>query len=83
MLYEYDATHDKCPLPLVKMRVILNKMQQQDACMIRIADKGSKKDIPKLLNKQGYRYTMKAIGENIVELHIQHKKIDSQSIVSQ
>lgn len=73
MLYQYDATQDKCPLPLVKMRVMLKKMQQQDACMIRIADKGSKKDIPNLLNKQGYSYTIKQINDTVVELHIEYK----------
>ena len=73
MLYEYDATADKCPLPLVKMRVILKKMQQGDACLIRIRDKGSKKDIPKLLEKQGYPYNVRYINDAVLELHIKNR----------
>jgi len=70
MLFEYDATAEKCPLPLVKMRVILNKMQQGDACMMLISDKGSKKDIPKLLIKQGYDFSEQHLNDSIVQVYI-------------
>ncbi|WDE10046.1 sulfurtransferase TusA family protein [Thalassomonas haliotis] len=73
MLYEYDATADKCPLPLVKMRVILKKMQKDDVCLIRISDKGSIKDIPKLLKKQGYPYNVRYISNSVLELHIKNR----------
>lgn len=73
MLYEYDATNEKCPLPLVKMRVLLKKMKQGDVCLMRITDKGSIKDIPKLLNKQGYPYNMRYIDNSILELHIKNR----------
>ena len=70
MQYEYDATAEKCPLPLVKMRVILNKMQQGDSCLMQISDKGSIKDIPKLLKKQGYSFSEKYLNKSILQLHI-------------
>ncbi|NQY63725.1 MAG: sulfurtransferase TusA family protein [Alteromonadaceae bacterium] len=73
MLYEYDATKERCPLPLVKLRVILKKMQANDSCRLLIADKGSKKDIPALLTKQGYEYSLKQLNDSIVELHIKNK----------
>ncbi len=73
MIYEYDATLDKCPLPLVKLRVILKKMADKDSCIIRIADKGSKSDIPKLLDQQKYCFTVKELVGDVVELHIYNR----------
>jgi len=73
MLYEYDATRDKCPLPLVKMRVILKKMHANDKCLISINDKGSKSDIPKYLTKAGYVYSCKECEAGIVELLIENR----------
>jgi tRNA 2-thiouridine synthesizing protein A len=71
MLYQYDAHNDKCPLPLVKMRVILKKMQTGDICMIRIKDKGSKKNIPDYLKKSAWLFTEQIIDNNILELKIE------------
>lgn len=71
MLYEYDASNEACPLPLVKLRVMLKKMLAGDSCLITIADKGSKQDIPKLLDKQGYRYRTREIDHQLVEILIQ------------
>ena len=71
MQYTYDGSNDKCPLPLVKTRVILKKMLQGDTCLIRISDSGSKSDIPKLLKKQGFKYTVSHIGHTIDELLIE------------
>ena len=70
MHYEYDATAEKCPQPLVKMRVLLKKMQQGDTCLMHISDKGSIKDIPKLLIKQGYSFDTQVIEHNVMQLHI-------------
>lgn len=75
MNYNYDATLEQCPLPLVKLRVILKKMQPGDVCMIRISDNGSKKDIPKLLKKYGYHFTESTISSSTVELTIPYRKI--------
>lgn len=73
MLLEYDATNEKCPLPLVKMRVILKKMQIEDKCLISIADKGSKNDIPKYLTKAGYKFTSTKFDNGVIELLIENR----------
>lgn len=73
MQYEYDATQDKCPLPLVNLRVTLRKMDTHDSYLIKILDKGSKKDIPKFLTNSGYSYTLKTFDNGIVELLIQNR----------
>jgi len=70
MLYEYDASNEKCPLPLVKMRVILKKMQLGDSCMIRIVDKGSKENIPHYLKKVAIAYVIKELDSKILEIII-------------
>jgi len=73
MLHEYDATKDKCPLPLVKMRMILKKMEFDDICLIRISDKGSLKDIPKYLASAGYVFTQRIVDMTSVELSIKNR----------
>lgn len=74
MFYEYDATQDKCPVPLVNLRLILKKMTPNDSCLMRICDKGSKKDIPKLLIKYNIHFEQRDIDEFITELHIRLEK---------
>jgi len=73
MLHEYDAINEKCPLPLVKMRVILKNMQANDKCLIRIADKGSKNDIPKYLTNAHYPFSSTILDNGIVELLINNR----------
>ncbi|MBA6297146.1 sulfurtransferase TusA family protein [Colwellia sp. MB02u-9] len=74
MIYEYDATQDKCPVPLVNLRLLLRKLTPIDRCLIRIYDNGSKKDIPKLLTKQGFYFEQRNIDKYIVELIIRMEK---------
>ncbi|WP_241238712.1 sulfurtransferase TusA family protein [Colwellia sp. Arc7-635] len=74
MIYEYDATQDKCPVPLVNLRLLLRKLTPFDSCLIRICDNGSKKDIPKLLIKQGFYFEQRKVNEHIVELTIRMEK---------
>lgn len=69
MLYEYDATNEKCPVPLVNLKLILRKLTPGDNCMMRICDKGSKKDIPKLLTKIGVQFEMRNV-DDVMELTI-------------
>ena len=75
MIYEYDASKDKCPLPLVKMRMMLKKLRDDDSCVIRISDQGSKSDIPKYLSAKGYQYTQQRLENSIVEFHIKTGKL--------
>ncbi len=75
MIYEYDGTNEKCPVPLVNMRLILKKMQCDDQCIIRLKDSSSIKDISALLTKQVYSYSQRVLGGDIVEICITNKKI--------
>lgn len=73
MIFQYDASQEKCPLPLVNLRLLLKKMRNNDMCIIKISDSGSIDDIPKLLIKLGYQYRLTATHENIVEITITNK----------
>ena len=70
MIYKYDGTQEKCPVPLVQLRLLLKKMNSGDECIITISDLGSLQDIPKLLNKQGYFYKEKNTLNGFVEISI-------------
>ena len=72
MIYEYDAKSEKCPVPLVQLRLLLKKMSDSDSCLLKISDQGSIQDIPKLLTKQGYTYKQSWLEKNSLELFI-HK----------
>ncbi len=72
MIYEYDARSEKCPVPLVQLRLLLKKMSDSDSCLLKISDQGSIQDIPKLLTKQGYTYKQSWLEKNSLELFI-HK----------
>jgi len=69
MIYEYDGRKDKCPLPLVKMRVMLKKMLASDECIVIIADSGSINDIPKYLDNKGYTYSQQPF-DGAIRIHI-------------
>lgn len=73
MIFNYDGTSDKCPVPLVTMRLLLKKMQKGDQCTVLIKDAGSVKDLPKLLTKQGYSYSQHSMSDGIVEIIIESK----------
>lgn len=70
MIYQYDGRKDKCPLPLVKMRLLLKKLTVEDECIIQIFDAGSLSDIPKYLTNKGYCYSTIILDDGAKELHI-------------
>ncbi|MDO6428402.1 sulfurtransferase TusA family protein [Thalassotalea sp. 1_MG-2023] len=69
-IYQYDGTNDKCPLPLVKMRVLLKKLTKHDVCIIQISDPGSLSDIPKFLQQKGYHFQQSQLNVKVTELRI-------------
>jgi TusA-related sulfurtransferase len=73
MIYSYNGTSKKCPVPLVQTRLLLKKMCYGDICIVTINDKGSIQDIPKLLIKQKYQYSQSVDENGNVEITIQNK----------
>jgi len=80
MIYKYDGTGEKCPVPLVQLRLLLKKMHAGDKCIVTINDSGSLKDIPKLLKKQGYQYSEKNDVNGVVQICIQAANQAAQKI---
>lgn len=70
MIYKYNGIGEKCPVPLVNLRLLLKKMHANDECIISIDDLGSITDIPKLLTKQGYYFRETSRVNGIVEISI-------------
>jgi len=70
MIYKYDGRGDKCPVPLINLRLLLKKMQLGDICIITLDDSGSINDIPKLLTKKCYNYQQQNMGNGIVEVSV-------------
>ena len=70
MIYTYDGVGQKCPVPLVRLRLLLKNMQQGDYCTITLNDIGSIQDIPKLLSKQGFKYQTKNMGNGVTEIKV-------------
>lgn len=72
MNIHYDGTNEKCPVPLVKLRVMLKEMGKGDTCRLILNDQGSKQDIPKWLTSRNYSYSCSQINDNTIELLIQN-----------
>ncbi|REG85830.1 sulfurtransferase TusA family protein [Marinomonas pollencensis] len=57
--YEYDvildAREDRCPMPLLKTKMALSKMQAGESLCVMTQDAGSLKDIPHYFNLVGHR----------------------------
>ena len=69
-IIEYDATQEVCPVPLIKMRLMLKKLVSKGCLKFTIADSGSKKDIPKYLNNKEYDFVIREINLTVIEITI-------------
>ena len=58
------------PTTFSEIACYFKKMQPHDTCMIQISDKGSIKDIPKLLSEQGFQFNLKQINAAITQIDI-------------
>lgn len=76
MHFQYDGSNERCPVPLVQLRVMLKKMKVNDSCSIKIHDQGSKQDIPKWLTMRGYNYNTEILTSGVIQLHIKNQQSD-------
>lgn len=67
-LIEYDARLEKCPLPLVKTKLLLKSLTGGQQVRVLLADSGSISDIPKLLTKQCIEFKLQQIDKQVIEL---------------
>ncbi|MGL4446989.1 sulfurtransferase TusA family protein [Shewanella sp.] len=50
-----DLTSFRCPIPLVRIKLILRRMAVGETLQILLSDSGSRRDVPLFLQKQGHR----------------------------
>ena len=55
----YDGRQDKCPLPLVKTKLLLKQLKIGEQLVLKLTDAGSIQDIPKLLTKLEVPFVLK------------------------
>jgi TusA-related sulfurtransferase len=72
MIYKYDGCGFKCPIPLIKVRLLLKNILATDQCLITLDDSGSIKDIPRYLQKKGYVFIIKKLTNNTIQIKINY-----------
>lgn len=68
-----DAIGDKCPMPLLKTKLALSKMQPSEVLCVLASDKGSLKDIPYYLSVVDVPLLSHEVEENVCRFFIQKK----------
>ncbi|MDN3653030.1 sulfurtransferase TusA family protein [Thalassotalea ponticola] len=66
----YDGRADKCPLPLVKTKVLLKQLTCDGQLVVHLKDAGSLRDIPAWLATQCVRVEQITRQDNSVTLTI-------------
>ncbi|MEP0073569.1 MAG: sulfurtransferase TusA family protein [Marinomonas sp.] len=49
-----DAREDRCPMPLLKTKLSLSKMEKGECLLVQASDPGSIKDIPYYIELVGF-----------------------------
>lgn len=72
-----DAREDRCPMPLLKAKLALTKMQKGQVLQLITCDSGSLKDIPYYVKQQGYQLLSSSQEEDEICFIIQKESADS------
>ena len=67
---EYDARHEKCPVPLIKTKLLLKQLKDGQVMRVLIGDSGSHTDIPKFLSSKNVQYKLALLKDNSTEIII-------------
>ncbi|HDO1323735.1 sulfurtransferase TusA family protein [Aeromonas veronii] len=65
-----DLTPWRCPEPLIRLKLWLRKAQSGQTVTIRLADAGSRQDIPAYLQRQGHHVEMQQQPDNTLSLQL-------------
>lgn len=65
-----DLTPWRCPEPLIRLKLWLRKAQSGQTVTIRLADAGSRQDIPAYLQRQGHHVEMQQEPDNTLSLQL-------------
>ncbi|WP_371372577.1 sulfurtransferase TusA family protein [Thalassotalea aquiviva] len=70
---EYNAEGERCPLPLVKTKLLLKQLGAGQRLKLILTDPGSIADIPKWLTSQGIEFSQNH-QQDVVEIIINKEK---------
>ena len=65
-----DLTPWRCPEPLIRLKLWLREAQSGQTVTIRLADAGSRQDIPAYLHRQGHHVEMQQHPDNTLSLQL-------------
>ncbi|MDM5138533.1 sulfurtransferase TusA family protein [Aeromonas bestiarum] len=65
-----DLTPWRCPEPLIRLKLWLREAKSGQTVTIRLADAGSRQDIPAYLQRQGHRFTVQQAQDNTLSLQL-------------
>ncbi|GAB3483640.1 sulfurtransferase TusA family protein [Marinomonas epiphytica] len=60
-----DAREDRCPMPLLKTKLALSKMQEGEVLRVETCDAGSLKDIPQYIEMVGLTLMSQNLDNNV------------------
>ncbi|WNC70716.1 sulfurtransferase TusA family protein [Thalassotalea psychrophila] len=67
---QYDGRLEKCPLPLVKTKLLLKQLSTGQTLTLLLADPGSIQDIPRLLFKLNIPFEQILLAKQQVKITI-------------
>lgn len=65
-----DLTPWRCPEPLIRLKLWLRGAKSGQTVTIRLADAGSRQDIPAYLHRQGHHVEMQQQSDNTLSLQL-------------
>lgn len=65
-----DLTPWRCPEPLIRLKLWLREAQSGQTVTIRLADAGSRQDIPAYLHRQGHHVEVQQEADNTLSLQL-------------
>lgn len=66
-----DAREDRCPMPLLKVKMALSKMSKDECLCVQTCDAGSLKDIPQYVDLVGFSLLATSEDSNVYTFVIQ------------
>lgn len=65
-----DLTPWRCPEPLIRLKLWLREAQSGQTVTIRLADAGSRQDIPTYLHRQGHHVEVQQEADKTLSLQL-------------
>ena len=71
----YDGRLEKCPVPLIKTKLLLKQLSAGQSLTLLLTDPGSIQDIPRLLTKLNIPFKQTSLVEQTIKITITKEQI--------